>query len=235
MSDHGVVCFATGTDEAGTERFVPDGAHAFSGVAAVALADGVFGEDAAADLGEVLLVDPSLAGGHDCAAVVEHEAVAVGVAEEVEGADAAGGAGVEGADGLAAGADPDELAISFGGLFLNPGRVGIAVLLAALGVAGAVNDPDEIGVGSVGAADLDHAEGGGADEVGPPLVMSLAGDAEIFPFPEGGAAAENDVFLGGGGHGGGQSEGQAEEEDSHVARMVAGGEGRKARIGGRIG
>lgn len=57
-----------------------------------------------------------------------------------------------------------------------------------------MDDPDEFGVAAVGDADFRHAEGGGADEVGPPAVVLVIRDAEVFPSAEGWAAGEDDVF-----------------------------------------
>jgi len=95
----GVVGFATSADEGVADFLAPDGAHAFTGVAAVALAEGGASEDGAADATEVVFVNPGLADGHDVTAVVEHEAVAIGVAKEVEGDNGVSRASVEGVDG----------------------------------------------------------------------------------------------------------------------------------------
>ena len=198
VGDGFVVGFAAGTDEGVADAAAPDLGHAFAGVAAVALADGVAGEDGAFDFAEVAFVNPGLGDGHDVAAVVEHEAVAVRVAEEVEGGDGSRGLAVHGGDGLTTGVDPDEFGVAFGGLFADPGGVGFAVFPTAGDVAGFVNDPDDFGLFAVGAAEVVHADGGGADEVAPEAVVSIAFDAEVFPFAQGGSATEDDVTgLGG--------------------------------------
>ena len=51
---------------------------------------------------------PGGGSGHDVVAIVEHERVAVRVAEEIEGLDRAARAGVDGADDLGGRVDPDE-------------------------------------------------------------------------------------------------------------------------------
>lgn len=193
FGEGGVVGFSFGSDEGGAEGAFPDGGHAFAGVAAPALAEGVFVKGAAVDFAKVFFVNPSLADGHDVAAVVEHEAVSVGVAEEVEGGDVA--KAIDGGNGLAASADPDESGFAFGSLFGDPFGVGFAVLPAAELVAVFVDDPGDGGAFAVGFFDFVHAHGGGADEVGPPAVVAIVLDAEVFPFPGGRATAEDDVLT----------------------------------------
>lgn len=149
---------------------------------------------AAADSAEVVFVNPALADSHDVAAVVEHEAVAIGMAEEVEADDVA--AGVDGGDCLWPGVDPDELGFALGGLLGDPGGVGLAVIAAAREVAVFVNDPSDLSAVSVGFAEFVHAHGGGADEVGPPTVVSVFFNAEVFPLSRSGATAEDDVLFG---------------------------------------
>lgn len=51
-----------------------------------------------------------------------------------------------------------------------------------------VDHPDDVGRGAVSAVEFIHAEGGGADEVGPPTVVLVGRNAIIFPFTEGGSA-----------------------------------------------
>ena len=139
-----VVGFAFGSDKRDADFTAPNGAHAFAGVAAVALAESVFVERPSADFSQVFFVNPSLADSHHIGAVIEHEAVTVGVAEEVEGDDVT--AAIDGRDGLIAGIDPDQFGVSFGGLFCDPLGIGLAIFLSANDVARFVNDPDQTGI-----------------------------------------------------------------------------------------
>lgn len=84
LANDGVEGFAAGTFEGDSDGAFPDGAHAFSGVAAPAFAIGVAVEDGGFDAWEVALVEDGGGCGHDFVAVIEHEGIAVGVAEEVE-------------------------------------------------------------------------------------------------------------------------------------------------------
>ena len=177
-----------------TNLAFPDSGHALAGVAAPALAKGIFVKSSATDLSEVAFVDPALADGHDVAAVVEHEAEAIGVAEVIEGDDVL--MGVDGGDRLGAGVDPDEFSVSLGGLLGDPGGVGVTVIAAAGEVAIFINDPSDLGAGSVCSAEFVHPHGGGADKVGPPTVVAVFFDAEVFPLSRSGATAKDNVLFG---------------------------------------
>src|SRR5690606_16578102 len=107
-ADHAVVGGAFGSLEFDSEDVFPDPAHAFGGVAAPAFAVAVLAEDRRADLRKVALVEPGSAGGHDVIAIVEHETVAVRVAEVVEGRDRAARASVERRNQGGAAIDPDQ-------------------------------------------------------------------------------------------------------------------------------
>jgi hypothetical protein len=64
-------------------------------------------------------------------------------------------------------------------------------------VAGAIDDPGDPGIGSVLGAQLDHAQSGGPDEIGPPLVVLSFRNPKAFPLLQGGSARQDDVFLAG--------------------------------------
>lgn len=139
-----VVGFAFGSDKRDANITAPNGTHTFAGVAAVALAESVFVESPSADFSQVFFVNPSLADSHHIGAVIEHEAVTVGVAEEVKGDDVA--AAIDGGDGLITGIDPDQFGVSLGGLFSDPLGVWLAIFLSANDVARFVNDPGQAGI-----------------------------------------------------------------------------------------
>ena len=115
LADDGVVGGADRALEGDADGAFPGRAHAFSGMAAPALAVGIAGEYRGPDAGQVALVQPGGGGRHDFIAVIEHERIAVGMAEEIERGDGAFGAGVDGADEVAAAVDPDELDAILGG------------------------------------------------------------------------------------------------------------------------
>lgn len=96
----------------------PNGRHTFTCVAAPALAKGILREDAAVDLLEVSFVNPGLADCHYVTAVVEHEAVAVGVTKKIESNDIS--LEVDRGNYLSASIDPNKLSISFDCLFFDP-------------------------------------------------------------------------------------------------------------------
>lgn len=139
-----VVGFAFGSDQWDANSTTPNGAHTFAGVAAVALAESVFVESTSADFSQVFFVNPSLADSHHIGAVIEHEAVTVGVAEEVEGDDVA--AAIDGGDGLIAGINPDQFGVPFGGLLGDPRGVWLVIFLSANDVARLVNNPSQAGI-----------------------------------------------------------------------------------------
>lgn len=139
-----VVGFAFGSDEWDANFTAPNGAHTFAGVTAVALAKSVFVKSPFADFSQVFFVNPSLADSHHIGAVIEHEAVTVGVAEEVEGDDVA--AAIDGGDGLIAVINPDQFGVPFGGLLSDPLGVWLAIFLSANDVARLVNDPGQAGI-----------------------------------------------------------------------------------------
>ena len=74
-----------------------------------------------------------------------------------------------------------------------------------------MDHPDDAGVGAVGLADLDHAEGRGSDEIRPPAVVAITLDTEVFPFPKCRATGEDDVL-------GLAQGGQGEKKDEDDAR-----------------
>ena len=162
-------------------------------MAAVTLTGGILIEGTSADFTEIFFVNPSLADGHDIAAVIDEEAVLVRVAEEIEGDDVA--LSVDRGDGLRASADPDELGFALGGLFLDPRGVGFAVFFSSEDVTGAVDDPSDGGIFTIGTVEFVHAHGGCAHEVGPPAVVAILLHAEIFPLPKCWSAAEDDVLF----------------------------------------
>ena len=72
-----IVGFASDTDHGFAGLTLPNSAHTFPCVAAPALALRIFGEDAFANFGEVVLMNPCLASPHDIGAVIEQEAILV--------------------------------------------------------------------------------------------------------------------------------------------------------------
>ena len=189
----GVIGLSLGSNEGESESALPHGTHTLAGMAAPALAGGVFGKGSTANFAEIFFVNPSLANGHDVTAVVEHEAEPVGVPEEVEGADVA--ACVDGGDGLGAGADPDESGLSLGCLLGDPSGVGISVFTATADVAIFVNDPSDGDVIAVSFAEFIHAHGGSPDEVSPPTIVAILFDAIVFPLSASRSSTEDDVLL----------------------------------------
>lgn len=139
-----VVGFAFGPDKRDANFTTPNSAHTFAGVAAVALAESVFVESTSADFSQVFFVNPSLADSHHIGAVIKHEAVTVGVAEEVEGDDVA--ATIDGGDGLITGINPDQFCVPFGGLLGDPLGVWLVIFLSANDVAWLVNNPSKAGI-----------------------------------------------------------------------------------------
>ena len=139
-----VVGFSFGSDKRDADSTTPNSAHTFAGVAAVALAESVFVESTSADFSQVFFVNPSLADSHHIGAVIKHEAVTVGVAEEVEGDDVA--AAIDGGDGLIAGINPDQFGVPFGGLLGDPLGVWLVIFLSANNVAWLVNNPSKAGI-----------------------------------------------------------------------------------------
>ena len=185
--------------EGETERFLPRGAHAVAGVAAVADAVGIRGESLLAEeLADVLFVNPLGRGGDDVVAVVQHHGVGRGVAEVVEGGD--GGCLVDGAAGLFGGIRPDEFDFVFSCGFPDVAHVVLALLLASGNVGRAVDDPDNGGFGVLGLNGGD-ADGGCPHKVCPPIIM-CHGTAQVLPALEGYAAGHDDFRAPakGGGH-----------------------------------
>ena len=210
-----VVGFAFGSDKRDANLTAPNGAHTLAGVAAVTLAKSVFVESPSADFSQVFFVNPSLADSHHIGAVIEHEAVTVGVAEEVEGDDVA--TAIDGGDGLIAGIDPDQFGVSFGGLFSDPLGVWLAIFLSANNVARFVNDPGQAGIFAMNFPKFVAADRGGGEEVPPKAIMPVSLYPEVFPVPQGGSSGENDVFPG---HDrGGDRQENKEEKTLHAERM----------------
>jgi hypothetical protein len=87
-------------------------------MATPALAKGILREDAAADLLKVPFVNPGLADCHYITPVVEHETVAVGVAEKIESDDIS--LEVDCRNRLITSIDPNKFSSSFNGLFYDP-------------------------------------------------------------------------------------------------------------------
>ena len=127
-------------------------------MAAIALADGPLRKDRAPDLPKVPLVNPGLGYGHDLIAIIEHEAIPVGVAEKVKGEDRTSGPGIDCGDRLRSASYPDELAVAFVGLLLNPGGIGFPIGDCTSHVSGPVNDPDKLGLFPMCNSYLGHPE-----------------------------------------------------------------------------
>ena len=119
-------------------------------MASPGLAKGVAIEDRALDATQVVLVDPSFAGGHDFIAVVEEEAVLVRMSEKIEIGHRAARQGIQAGKKFVAGIQPHQLGTALGGLLLNPSGVGFAVFATTGHVAGLVDHPDDIGVAFIG-------------------------------------------------------------------------------------
>ena len=113
-----IVGFSFGTNEGESHMAFPNGRHTFTCVAAPALAKGILREDAAADLLEVPFVNPGLADCHYITPVVEHETVAVGVAEKIESDDIS--LEVNCRNRLITSIDPNKFSSPFNGLFYDP-------------------------------------------------------------------------------------------------------------------
>ena len=113
-----IVGFSFGANEGESHMAFPNGRHTFTCVAAPALAKGILREDAAVDLLEVSFVNPGLADCHYVTAVVEHEAVAVGVTKKIESNDIS--LEVDRGNHLSASIDPNKSSISFDSLFFDP-------------------------------------------------------------------------------------------------------------------
>jgi hypothetical protein len=113
-----IVSFSLCANEGESHMAFPDGRHAFTCMATPALAKGILCEDAAADLLEVPFVNPGLADCHYITPVVEHETVAVGVAEKIESDDIS--LEVDCRNRLITSIDPNKFSSSFNGLFYDP-------------------------------------------------------------------------------------------------------------------
>ena len=127
MSDDRVISRALGSLKSYAYFAFPDLTHAFSGVAAPALAVSVFGKDRTLDLGEIIFVKPDRGGTDDVVAVIEHEAVLVRVAEEIECLDRAAWAVVDFLNELAGAIEPDQRDVSLFGQVGNPSGVRLAI------------------------------------------------------------------------------------------------------------
>ena len=152
------------------------------------------------------------------------------MAEKVESENGTGRTSVDGGDGLGAAIDPDELAIAFVCLLLDPDRIGFAVSTGAGEITGPVDDPDQIGLAAVLEPDLSHAEGGGADEVGPPPVVLFIFITQILPLAQGGTSTEDYVFPDGRGEAGEGEKDRQEDQESHGLRMRQAGPGGKEGV-----
>ena len=176
-------------------------------------------------------MNPSFGYSHHMVAVVEHEAIPVGVAEEVEGEDRTSGAAVNCRNRLRSAAHPDKLAVTFVGLLPNPREVGFSVCARPGDISGTIDDPDEFCLFAMCEPDFGHPEGGSAYEVGPPAVVLLVLNAEVLPLPEGRSSAENDVLPGRCGESGSGEENREKEKESHAPKMWQ--EGRVGKEGVR--
>ena len=194
MAHWGVVGGAVGACERDADGAFPDGAHAFGGMAAPTFAIGVAVEDRGFDAREVTFVEPGSGNSHDVVAIVEHECIAVRVAEKIEGFDGLRRAGVNGPDEAGAAVDPDERGVVFFGELRSPGGVWGIVFETGCRIACSIDHPHDFDVGPVDFVDFIDAQGGGADEIGPPVVVSVGFDAKVFPSAECGAAGDDDVL-----------------------------------------
>lgn len=190
-----VVGFALGTDEGGADGAFPEGAHAFTGIATVRLARGVLGKGGGVDFAEVIFMNPGVARSEDVVAVVEEEAVFVGVAKEVKADDGACGVRVDGVDRLVGAVDPDEFDLAFGGLAVDPCDEGVPVFAATGYIAGLVNDPGDARIRSVCFSNFVNANRRSTDEVPPEAVVTINRGAVAFFFEKCRPPAENDVGL----------------------------------------
>ena len=72
-----IVGLASDADHGFAGLTLPNSAHTFPCVAAPALALRIFGKDASANFGDVILMNPGLASPHDVGTVIEQEAILV--------------------------------------------------------------------------------------------------------------------------------------------------------------
>src|SRR5690606_10328023 len=79
--------FADGSDHGDARGTAPLLTHALPSVAAPAFDKGAAGENSPANLVEFVLMEPDFGAAVDLVAVIEHEALFVGVEEPVEGGD----------------------------------------------------------------------------------------------------------------------------------------------------
>src|SRR3954464_7618170 len=180
--------------------------HAFAGVAAPALGEGAPGENAAVDFAKLIFVQPRFACALDVAAVVEHEALRVGMAEVFEVCHLQAVPrlpGIEIIDDFVAFRKINELQVEFFTDRINEAKQIHFFLYAAVLVAGPVNKPGDFSV-RVGRADLLGANAGGADEISPPMVVWLlfvflpnhkrrpADQEHIFTISRGGGGLSGD-------------------------------------------
>ena len=103
-------------------------------------------------------MNPSLGNGHYLTAIVEHEGVAIGVSEEIEGMNGTGRKRVNRIDCFRAIFDPDESAVALGCLRLDPLRIGLSIALGTVNVAGSVYNPEQVGLFSMLKTNLSHAK-----------------------------------------------------------------------------
>ena len=123
--------------------------------------------------------------GHDFIAIVEHEGIAIRVADEIESLDRPTRTGIKGLDEAARTIEPDKGGVALGGKLGDPFGIWFTVLVAACLVAWLIDHPDERGGRAISRANLDHAQGRGPDEVSPPLVVLVLRDAEVLPLAQG--------------------------------------------------
>jgi hypothetical protein len=93
-----------------------------------------------------------------------------------------------------------------------------------------VDDPDQFGLFTVLEPDLSHAEGRGADEVGPPPVVLFILLAKILPLSQGGTSTEDYVFPDGRGEAGEGEKDRQEDQESHGPKMRQEGQGGKEGV-----
>ena len=159
MSHSTVVGLADRADKTITNLPSPGPAHALACMAAVALAPGFSVEYGSPYLCEVPLMNPRLGDSHYLAAVVEHERITIGVAEEIEGKNRTGRECINRLDCFLSIFDPDESAVALGRLRLDPLRIGLSIALGTVDVSGPVYDPEQVGIFSMFETNLSHAQG----------------------------------------------------------------------------